>query len=230
MRVTYIDHSSFLLELGQAAFLFDWFRGEIPPIAPDKKLFVLVSHAHADHYSPEVFERFAGRPDTQFILSSDVPAPRLRAQVTRLAPHEAANFVGVRIETLGSTDAGVSFVVEYAGQRIFHMGDLNWWDWGAEDTPQEAEQMERAYRAELAWLRDMPIDLAFVPLDPRLSSAFYRGIDTLMRTLDVRWAIPMHCWDDFTLVERLRALPCSAPYRDRVLALTGPGQVFELEE
>ncbi len=230
MRVTYIDHSSFYLETEQAAFLFDWFRGEIPPAPADRPLYVLVSHAHGDHYSPELFDRLAGRPGTEFILSSDVSAPRVRASITHLGPHETAEFPGLHIETLDSTDAGVAFVLECAGKRILHMGDLNWWDWGAEDTPEEAEQMERVYRSEISRLRGTLVDLAFVPLDPRLGGAFWKGLDTLMRAADVRHVIPMHCWGDYTMTARLRKLGRAAAYADRVLELTGPGQIFELED
>ncbi len=228
VRVTYLDHSGFLLETAQSAFLFDWFRGEIPVLAPEKKLFVLVSHSHGDHYSAEVFTRFAHRRGTEFIVSPEVPTPRILASVTTLAPHESAAFGGVRIETLGSTDEGVSFLVETEGKRIFHMGDLNWWDWGEEDTPEEAAQMERDYRAELAYLPGRPIDLAFVPLDPRLGEGFYKGIDALMRTAEVKTAIPMHCWGRTDMAERLAALEISAPYRDRVIALTHSGETAAL--
>ena len=34
MRVTFLDHSGFLAELSSAALLFDWWKGELPPL-PD---------------------------------------------------------------------------------------------------------------------------------------------------------------------------------------------------
>lgn len=229
MRVTYLDHSGFLLETAQSAFLFDWVRGEIPPVPPEKTLFVLVSHSHADHYSAEVFTRFAHRRGTEFIVSPEVPTPRIFASVTTLAPHESATFGGVSIETLGSTDEGVSFLIETGQTRIFHMGDLNWWDWGEQDTPEEAAQMEREYRAELAHLAGRPIDLAFVPVDPRLGDGFYKGLDALMRTAEVKTAIPMHCWGETDLADRLAALAVCAGYRDRIVPLTRSGQSVLLE-
>ena len=39
MCVTYLGHSGFLAELPSAALLFDWWRGELPPL-PDKPLLV----------------------------------------------------------------------------------------------------------------------------------------------------------------------------------------------
>lgn len=54
MKVTLIYHSGFLVETGEAYFLFDWFTGAIPPMLPGKPLFVFVSHAHGDHFSRKI--------------------------------------------------------------------------------------------------------------------------------------------------------------------------------
>ena len=43
MRVTHIFHSGFLVELPHTLLLFDYWQGELPPLAPDKPLFVFVS-------------------------------------------------------------------------------------------------------------------------------------------------------------------------------------------
>lgn len=39
MKITYIHHSSFLVEMDQAAFLFDYFEGQLPEIL-DKPLVI----------------------------------------------------------------------------------------------------------------------------------------------------------------------------------------------
>ena len=72
------------------------------------------------------------------------------------------------------------------------------------------------------------IDVAFVPLDPRLGENFWRGADYLLRTADVRTLIPMHTWGEYTMAARLREKEGGS--RCRILDLTGPGQIFELEE
>ena len=68
MNVTYIDHSGFFLETEQASFLFDYYKGEIPPINKDKPLLVFVSHGHEDHYNPAVFELVHKYPSVQYII------------------------------------------------------------------------------------------------------------------------------------------------------------------
>ena len=40
MKVTYIHHSSFLVETDENYFLFDYFEGELPEFKEDKPLLV----------------------------------------------------------------------------------------------------------------------------------------------------------------------------------------------
>ena len=49
IKVTYLDHSGFLVELEDAYFLFDYYKGRLPQIDLEKKMFVFVSHVHHDH-------------------------------------------------------------------------------------------------------------------------------------------------------------------------------------
>lgn len=50
MKVTYIHHSSFLVETDENYFLFDYFEGELPEFKEDKPLLVFASHRHGDHF------------------------------------------------------------------------------------------------------------------------------------------------------------------------------------
>ena len=61
MRVTFLEHSGFLVESDSAALLFDWWKGELPALAPGVPLYVFVSHWHEDHFSPRVFYLVDGK-------------------------------------------------------------------------------------------------------------------------------------------------------------------------
>ena len=67
MTVTFLDHSGFLAELPSAALLFDWWRGELPPL-PAKPLLVFASHRHPDHFTPGIFALDDGRREIRFLL------------------------------------------------------------------------------------------------------------------------------------------------------------------
>ena len=72
MKVTYIHHSSFLVETDENYFLFDYFEGELPEFKEDKPLLVFASHRHGDHFSPVIFELAGKHKKTGFVLSDDI--------------------------------------------------------------------------------------------------------------------------------------------------------------
>ena len=69
MRVTFLAHDGFFIELDQVCLLFDWWKGVLPPL-PDKPLLVFVSHRHEDHFNPAVFTLADRKADIQFLLGS----------------------------------------------------------------------------------------------------------------------------------------------------------------
>ena len=90
----------------------------------------------------------------------------IREKITYVSAGEKYQVDDVKIETLRSTDAGVAFYVETRGATFFHAGDLNDWTWeGAGDLING--RMRREYRTQIKKLAGKPINLAFVPMDPR---------------------------------------------------------------
>ena len=138
MRVTFLAHDGFFIELDQVCLLFDWWKGVLPPL-PDKPLLVFVSHRHEDHFNPAVFTLADRKMDIQFLLGSDFRltphnltkwqlSPETAAKCRRCGKHDTfAPLPGVTVETFPSTDEGVAWMVTVNGQSIFHAGDLNWW-------------------------------------------------------------------------------------------------------
>ncbi len=55
MKVTYLDHSGFLLELKDRYYVFDYYKGVLPPLDKEKEVLVFCSHCHGDHYNPKIF-------------------------------------------------------------------------------------------------------------------------------------------------------------------------------
>ena len=90
---------------------------------------------------------------------------------------ERLSLPGVTVEALPSTDEGVAFLVTAEGRTVFHAGDLNWWHWEGED-PVWNRNMEADFRRYAEPLRGRKIDLAMLPLDPRLGEDGFRGPGT----------------------------------------------------
>lgn len=44
MQITRIFHSGFLVETAKRYFIFDYYKGELPKLNPDKPVYVFASH------------------------------------------------------------------------------------------------------------------------------------------------------------------------------------------
>ena len=237
MRVTFLAHDGFLIELDSVCLLFDWWKGALPPL-PDKPLLVFVSHRHADHFQPEIFRLADKKSDLQFLLGSDLRltprnlekwdlTPETAAKCRRCGKREkfAADF-GVTVETLSSTDEGVAWFVAAEGKFIFHAGDLNWWHWEGEDKAWNAN-MAADFKRYTEPLRGRCADLALLPLDSRLGIPYaYWGLLRFLELMDVRHLLPMHQWEQPEITDEfLRAYPQYTPI---TTVIRREGEIFEL--
>lgn len=228
MKVTYLGHSGFFLEVEDACFLFDYYKGEIPEPDRGKKLFVFVSHGHYDHYRKEIFALRERYDQVRYLISSDIFV-REAEDILSVKPNEETEVLGCRIRTLRSTDEGVAFLLKYGGRTIYHAGDLNWWHW-EEETEEYNTAMRRAYQSEINKLQGEKIDLAFVPVDPRLGEQYCWGLDCFMKRTDTKRVFPMHFWDNYAVFDRLALEKCAQDYEDRIVRIEREGQSFLLEK
>lgn len=227
MRITYLSHSGFLVEVETAYFLFDFYKGELPKPDADKKFYVFISHAHFDHYKSDIFELREKILGVHFIVSDDIEAEAGR-DIVFMAPNEEKSIDGCKIRTLRSTDEGVAFLLRYEGHTIYHAGDLNWWHWEEEGEAYNT-MMRRNYQREINKLQGMKIDVAFVPVDPRLGEQYCWGIDCFMKRTETKEVFPMHFWDNYGIFDRLLLEDCTKGYADKIQRISREGQVFELE-
>ncbi len=220
MKVTFIDHSSFLVELSDKYLLFDYYRGELPAMDREKELYVFSSHSHYDHYNTEIFKLSDSFTKARYILSYDIEeefegdlmdlgkelSEKVREQVIFMEPHERKKISpfsgeGIETETLRSTDLGVAFIVTAEGKTIFHAGDFQWWDWPGE--PKEDNLKAKGdFFSELLRIENKTMDVAFLVLDPRQESSEFWGMDTILSRVHVGTVFPMHFWGDFNIVKR----------------------------
>lgn len=234
MKIVHIYHSGFYMELAHCALLFDYYQGTLPTVPADKPLYVFASHVHQDHFSFSVFtqKELRAHPQVFYLLSNDIKRKYNRnfflkkgvseeqyEQITFIKADEAweAGITsGICVRTLRSTDAGVGFIVDAEGRHIYHAGDLNWWSWEGE-TKEDERRMEQDYKREIAKLSGQVFDIACLPLDSRQGERFALGFDWFMRHVETEHAYPMHYWDENKVVSKLLSLPCSEPYRDKVV-------------
>ena len=153
MTLTYIFHSGFALETSQAILVFDYWLDPADVLSAllqsNKPMYVFSSHFHEDHFTRTIFEWKKRKSDITYILSKDILKHR------RAMKEEADVWLGkwgkwndnlVSVKALGSTDVGVSWIVETDGKRIFHAGDLN--NWYARFLP-DAKPGDKIYSLEM---------------------------------------------------------------------------------
>ncbi len=230
-KVTFIEHSSFLVETDQAYLLFDYWKGEIPKLSYDKQLYIFSSHSHQDHYSKEIYRLENTCCEVHYILSSEIKEEddgwKLMKSVTFMDAHENKKIASCQVETLLSTDLGVAFIIKIDGLSIYHAGDLHWWEWPGEPEIENQAYIEK-YCAEIDRIAGRKFDLAFVVLDPRQEEAGGRGMDTFLSKVEAQYVFPMHLWGDYGLIGKYKEKAQTKYLTDQIINIEGPGDVFEL--
>lgn len=241
MNITYIGHSGFLLETDSAYFLFDYYQGEIPSVNKDKPLVVFVSHGHADHYNPAIFELVYQHPSVQFILPKGTQIKKYVLEYeergTNLSEHlmlvkknetyeiTLSNETNLRITTLKSTDLGVAYLLEYEGNTFYHAGDLNLWLWDGE-SEEYNQNMTRKYFTQLEKLRGKEIDIAFVPLDSRQGKHTFAGMESFLEYTETKHVFPMHMWEEYHIIADF--LEKHPEYQANMMNIERQGQAFTI--
>lgn len=236
MKITYIHHSSFCVELEDKVLIFDYFAGAVPEFEKEKPIYIFASHQHADHFDVEVLKWVKKYPNIRYVLSKDFRLSdkylirngidlSIKEKILFMKENTVANLDGMEIETFLSTDEGVAFLVTYAGKTVYHAGDLHWWHW-AEEEDVFNQYQEQTYKRQIGKLEGRHIDVAFVVIDHRLGDAVFWGMDYFMGHVDARHVIPMHLWENYQLISQFKNRPETESFRDKIEDVTGKNQVF----
>lgn len=218
MEITYIGHSGFMVEWETCYWLFDYYKGEIPELNSDKMIYIFASHNHGDHYNPDILTLNKKYPNVKYILSSDIKVKTdlttetvnsdSKFDIIPVKPSNAYEFYDdkqnvIQLKTLKSTDSGVAFLLKYLEKTIYHAGDLNLWVW-KEETKQYNNNMKAMFQKEMHELKDVMIDVAFAPLDPRQEEWYRLGLDQLLDTANIKYVFPMHFWDKPEIIQQYK--------------------------
>ena len=194
VKVEHIFHSGFTVETENFLLVFDYYKGNIS--LKDKKTIIFSTHSHDDHFNSEILEWSNNIEDVDYIFSSDIEIMDSNKRIYKMDAYESLTLDNVSIKTFGSTDMGVSFFVNVDGIDIFHAGDLNWWYWN-DDTEEEKISMEKSFKEEIKKIKELSVDIAFFPVDPRLESAFSFGGEYFIKEIKPKYFFPMHFGDKF---------------------------------
>lgn len=237
MKLIYIYHSGFVLEGRDYAILIDYYKDTPDQYVHRKflcrpgRLYILASHSHPDHFNPEALQWKTARPDIRYVFSEDI-RDNLKAcyhDAIFLKKGEEWNDDLLKIKAFGSTDIGISFLLDMEDKKIFHAGDLNNWHWKEESTPEEIREAGTNYLNELATLAQYTdyVDLALFPVDPRLGQDYTLGARQFTDLIRTRQFAPMHFWEKYAQANAFGAY--LEKKGGRFIAINKPGEETELE-
>lgn len=194
------------------------------------RMYVLASHFHPDHFNREVLEWRERRPDVVYLFSKDILRHRRaeKGDAVWLKKGEMYEDGTLKVRAFGSTDVGVSFLLEVEGKKIFHAGDLNNWHWMDESTEAEWKGAEKNFLHELddllAYTRE--VDVAMFPVDPRLGKEYMRGAGQFVEKIKTHIFVPMHFTPEYAKANAFRtfAESCGTQF----VALTHTGQRIKI--
>lgn len=214
IKVTYLFHSGFMVELDKNVFIFDYFKdnckknrfldcGQLKEndIPDDKNVFIFVTHGHYDHYDKEIF-RF-DKPNVNYVFYDRIKLSQNVHNPYPVDVYKSIELNDVNIRTYGSTDEGLSFMVKAEGISIFHAGDLGWWHWEGE-TDEEKKYAEELFFKEMDKLINERIDIAFFPVDPRLEEAYCMGGEFFIKNMHPKIFVPMHFQDVYSVTKKFK--------------------------
>lgn len=224
MKITYIYHSGFAVENENCIFVFDYYKNEMPENVVtatrngSKDVYFFVSHSHQDHFNPEIFNY--DTDNVYYLISKD-----LRDKIAHrgwLEGHDAIqleyveayqcmilqgkNGSHIYIETLKSTDKGVAFLVTSDNKTIYHAGDLNNWLFEGMDKAKYGD-MKARYTREIERINNRTIDVAFLPVDPRLDQYYMEGPAYFVENTKTSFVFPMHMWEKYEYIDKFRNEP-----------------------
>lgn len=205
MKVIYLDYSGILVELKDYYCIFDYYKGELPPLDKEKDVIVFCSHSHNDHYNPLIFDLLdKSGMCYQAVLANDISDENRLSKIKHsfVKPDECYQFVGrIQVETLLSNDSGVAFIVSTDEGMIYHGGDLNDWYWEGEPE-EENRDLRTIYHTEIGKIKGRHFDVAFVPLDPRLEAHYADGLLYFLENVDCDAVFPIHYWGEPAVIQR----------------------------
>mgnify|MGYP000797873765 CR=1 FL=1 len=132
MTLDYIYHSGFAIEMEGVTVIIDYYkdssetehnRGIVHDYLLQRpgKLYVLATHFHPDHFNREILTWKEQRPDIQYIFSKDILKHRRATaeDAVYINKGDVYEDENIRIEAFGSTDVGISFLIDLQGVRLF---------------------------------------------------------------------------------------------------------------
>lgn len=217
VKIHYLYHSSFIIETKSNLLIFDYFNDKSDKelrnlqsgvitdevLQTEKDILVFSTHSHYDHFNSLILSWKKVNSKIKYILSSDISKDQNCIDCTYISEGENVKVGSADISAYGSTDIGISLLVNVEGVSIFHAGDLNWWNW-KDESDEDNLNMEKAFKEKIEKLYKEKIDIAFFPVDSRLEEYYYLGGQYFIEKIKPELFIPMHFGTDYGITKNFK--------------------------
>jgi len=200
-NIWFSHHAGWIFKTANNLLIVDyWERGTKPEkpclangwIDPEEikdfNVTVLVSHEHADHFDPVIWEWRETIPNISYVLGMEAQG---QEDYDVIQPRTTLSYNDLEITAFESNDSGVGFVIVSDGVTIFHPGDH----------ANETRDFSGTYWSEIEYVKKnfSDIDIAMMPIRgcglPDVESVRLGVIRTL-EELKPKVFLPMHSGDD----------------------------------
>jgi L-ascorbate metabolism protein UlaG (beta-lactamase superfamily) len=246
-EIFHLFHSGTAVKYNNVLFIFDYYKDEIFDTAAEEnkdlsslekgvirrdsfegidKAYIFVSHSHHDHFNKVIFEWEDYCQNCTYILADQVELDEelsSKDNLYQMKLDQQLRLQDLIVKTYGSTDEGVSFLLKTEGLNIFHAGDLNWWKW-KKFSPKVQKREEREFKREIEKIKGEEVDIAFVPVDPRLEENYYLAGKYFIEQIKPEIFIPIHFSSNFKITKRFKAKMAEFNLNTEVVEVTKAGE------
>lgn len=245
-EIYHLFHSGTVVKYNNKLYIFDYYKDELDLEAEKnynlsslengvirkdsfkniEETYIFVSHDHHDHFNKVIFDWEDYCQNCRYILADQV---KLEAELSsknnlyQMEVDQQLRLENLTVKTYGSTDEGVSFLLKTDGLNIFHAGDLNWWKW-KRFSPKVQKREEREFKREIEKIEGEKIDIAFVPVDPRLEEYYYLAGEYFIEKIKPKIFIPIHFSSNFIITKKFKAEMASAAENTEIIEIKKRGE------
>ena len=202
--VTYFYQSAFTVSLKKTLIVFSYRQTGLSQLAPEQQLsekdfqgfnniLVFVPNNSLTHHDRKAIYSWKPSFPITYILSEDAMKDTPDLPHIRVCREgDSFSVAQAKVSVFGSTDTGVSYLVEAEDVCVFHAGDLNLWHWREENTLREITRAEESFYDKVAAIPKDKVDICFFPLDPNQGGLYDAGANHIIMAIRPRVFFPMH--------------------------------------